>query len=151
MNAQQNIQSEIDRLVRAHGKSRDALMPILQDLNRAYSYVSDEAMKLVAKELGLPKSEVYGVVTFYSFLSPKPRGKYIVRLCQTISCEMAGSYHPVVARLLKELKIGFGETTPDGMFTLERTNCIGMCDEGPAMLVNEDVHTRLTEESFPPF
>jgi NADH:ubiquinone oxidoreductase subunit E len=104
-------------------------------------------MARVSKELGVARSDVYGVATFYSFLSVKPRGKYVIRLCRTISCAMMGKYHPAVASLLGELGIAFGETTQDGLFTLEQTSCIGLCDQGPAMLVNDDVHVKLTEES----
>jgi NADH:ubiquinone oxidoreductase subunit E len=119
----------------------------LQELNRSHSYISEEAMARVSKELGVARSDVYGVATFYSFLSVKPRGKYVIRLCRTISCAMMGKYHPAVASLLGELGIAFGETTQDGLFTLEQTSCIGLCDQGPAMLVNDDVHVKLTEES----
>ena len=147
MDAQSSLQSEIKQLAGTHGRNRTALMPVLQELNRAHSYLSEEAMVLVSKELSLPRSEVYGVATFYSFFSVKPRGKYVIRLCRTISCAITGKYHPAVASLLAELGIAFGETTPDGLFTLEQTACIGLCDQGPAMLVNDDVHVKLTEES----
>jgi NADH:ubiquinone oxidoreductase subunit E len=147
MDAQSPLQSEIEQLVDVHGRDRTALMPVLQELNRSHSYLSEEAMVLVSKELGVPRSDVYGVATFYSFLSVKPRGKYVIRLCRTISCAMLGKYHPAVASLLGELGIAFGETTQDGLFTLEQTSCIGLCDQGPAMLVNDDLHVKLTEES----
>jgi len=147
MDAQSPLQCEIEQLVGLHGRDRTALMPVLQELNRSHSYLCEEAMVLVSKELSVPRSEVYGVATFYSFFSVEPRGRYVIRLCRTISCAIAGKYHPAVASLLGELSIAFGETTPDGLFTLEQTSCIGLCDQGPAMLVNDDVHVNLTEES----
>jgi len=147
MDAQSHLQVEVEQLVRQHGRDRTALMPVLQELNRAHSYISEDAMLCVAKELGVPRAEVYGVATFYSFLSVKPRGKYVIRLCRTISCAKQGNYHPVVASIFEELGVKFGETTPDGAFTLEQTNCNGMCDQGPAMLVNDEVHVKLTEAS----
>jgi len=122
-------------------------MPILQDLNRAHSYISEDAMLAVAGALNVPRAEVYGVATFYSYFSVKPRGTYVVRVCRTISCAKQGQYHPAIAALFDELGVGFGETTDDGIFTLEQTNCIGMCDQGPAMAVNEDAHVHLTEAS----
>ena len=145
MDAQTNIRTEIEQLARIHGRNRTALMPVLQELNRAHNYISEDAMSCVSKVLNVPRAEVYGVATFYSFFSVKPRGKYVIRLCRTVSCAKQGSYHPAIAALLEELGVGFGETTADGLFTLERTNCSGMCDQGPAMLVNEDVHAHLTE------
>lgn len=87
--------------------------------------------------------EVYGVITFYEFLSTKPKGKYIIRLCQTISCNLAGK-EAIGKTLERELGIKFGETSLDKKYTLEYANCIGMCDQSPALLVNEQVFTKLT-------
>jgi NADH-quinone oxidoreductase subunit E len=147
MEGQSPVQLEVERLIRVHGRNRTALMPILQELNRAHSYLSEEAMLCVSKELGVPRAEVYGVATFYSFLSVRPRGRFVIRMCRSISCAKQGKFHPVTAALMEELGISFGETTPDGLFTLEKTNCMGMCDQGPAILVNEDVHVKLTVAS----
>ena len=147
MDAQQTLRTEVKQLVRVHGRTRTALMPILQDLNRAHSYISEDAMLAVSSVLNVPRAEVYGVATFYSYFSVKPRGTYVIRVCRTISCAKQGDYHPAIAALFDELGVGFGETTSDGVFTLEQTNCIGMCDQGPAMMVNEDVHPVLTEAS----
>jgi len=144
MEGQSPIQLEVERLVRIHGRNRTALMPILQEINRKHSYVPEEAMLCIAKELNVPRAEIYGVVTFYSFLSVKPRGRYVIRMCRSISCAKQGKFHPVTAALMEELGIEFGGTSKDGLFTLERTNCMGMCDQGPAMLVNEEVHVALT-------
>lgn len=138
------LQHEIARLVRVHGAGRPALMPILQEINRAHSYVSEEAMLCISEALGVPRAEVYGVTTFYSFLSVHPRGRFVIRLCRSISCARQGRYHPVTAALMEELNIEFGQTSADGLFTLEKANCMGMCDQGPAMLVNDDVHVKLT-------
>jgi [NiFe] hydrogenase diaphorase moiety large subunit len=102
-------------------------------------------MQIVAEKLGIHPVEVYGVVTFYAFLDEKYHGTFVIRLCRTISCTMAGK--DAVARQLKnELGIEFGQTSPDGRFTLEWANCIGMCDQGPAMLVNDQVFTHVTPE-----
>jgi NADH:ubiquinone oxidoreductase subunit E len=122
-------------------------MPILQDLNRAHSYISEDAMLAVSDALNVPRAEVYGVATFYSYFSVKPRGTYVIRVCRTISCAKQSDYHPSIAALFDELGIGFGETTSDGIFSLEQTNCAGMCDQGPAMVVNDDAHIHLTEAS----
>lgn len=147
MDAQQQWRTEVEQLVRVHGRSRTALMPILQDLNQTHSYIPEGAMLAVASALGVPRAEVYGVASFYSYFSVKPRGTYVVRVCRTISCAKQPNYHPAIATLFSELGIGFGETTPDGIFTLEQTNCAGMCDQGPSMVVNEEVHVGLTEAS----
>jgi [NiFe] hydrogenase diaphorase moiety large subunit len=88
---------------------------------------------------------VHGVVTFYSFLSEQPQGRFVIRLCQTITCDLAGKDR-VARQLANDLGVEFGQTTEDGLFSLEWTNCLGMCDQGPAMLVNDEIHTRVTPE-----
>ncbi len=145
VNQQQKVQDEIRGLVARHGRSRAALMPILQELQREYSSVSDFAMQVVADELGIHPAEVYGVVSFYAFMNHEPRGRFVIRLCQTISCDLAGKSR-VARQLENELGIVFGQSTPDGRFSLEWASCLGMCDQGPALLVNERVFARVTPD-----
>ncbi|MBM2816087.1 MAG: Fe-only hydrogenase, fused subunit beta and gamma [Ignavibacteria bacterium] len=134
---------EIEELCSNYGSYRESLLPILNDIQLRFGYVSEFAQQEIARVLDIHPVEVYGVVTFYSFLSPKRLGKYIIRLCRTISCDMAEKSS--IARVLeRELGIRFGETTSDMKFSLEYTNCLGMCDESPAMLINEQVFTKLT-------
>jgi [NiFe] hydrogenase diaphorase moiety large subunit len=142
---QQKLQDEIHALVERHGRTRVALMPVLQELQRKYSSVSDFAMQVVADEIGIHPAEVYGVVSFYSFLHHEPRGRFQIRLCQTISCDLAGKAR-VARQLENELGIRFGETTADGRFSLEWASCLGLCDQGPALLVNDLVYTKVTPD-----
>ncbi|MBN1436676.1 MAG: NADH-quinone oxidoreductase subunit NuoE [Sedimentisphaerales bacterium] len=142
---QEKLMGELKAIVEKHGTDRSALIPILQDVQKCYHTISDFAMQVIADMLGIHPVEVNSVVTFYAFLNEKYHGKFVIRLCRTISCEMAGK--AAVARQLEnDLGIKFGETTDDGRFTLEWANCIGMCDQGPAMLVNDQVFTRVTPE-----
>jgi len=145
VNRQQRMQDLIQQLIERHGRTRSALIPILQDLQREDSVVSDFAMQVVADELGIHPAEVYGVVSFYSFLDHEPRGRFVIRLCRTISCEMAGKAR-VARQLENELGITFGQSTADGRFSLEWASCIGMCDQAPALLVNERVYARVTAD-----
>ena len=103
-------------------------------------------MQIIADVLDIHPVEVYSVASFYAFLHGAPEGKFVVRLCRTLSCDFAGK-DAVADALTDELGIGFDETTDDGLFTLEWASCIGMCDQGPALLVNDQVHTRVTAES----
>lgn len=135
--------NEVDTLVRKYGSGRENLLPILQDIQRKFGFISDFAMQEIAHRLNIHPVEVYGVVTFYSFLSTEPKGKYIIRLCKTISCELAGK-EAIANTLERELGLKFGETSSDRKFTLEYCHCIGMCDQGPAMLINEQVYNKLT-------
>ena len=140
-----SLSEEIENYVSEYGTSRSSLLSVLQAIQRKYSYVSDFAQQEVARLLDIHPVEVYSVISFYSFLHSKPCGRNIVRLCQTISCDMKNK-DAVVEAVQRELGIKFGETTKDNRITLEYTNCLGMCDQGPAMIVNERVYTKLNPE-----
>jgi len=142
---QDKLTNTIDRLVERHGGDRSALIPILQDIQEHHHAIIDFAMQTIADRLSLHPVEVYAVVTFYAFLNEEYHGRFVIRLCRTISCDMAGK-DAVARQLRNDLGIDFGETTPDGRFTLEWAHCLGMCDQGPAMLVNNQVFTRVTPE-----
>jgi NADH:ubiquinone oxidoreductase subunit E len=142
---QQRIQDDIHALVGQHGRTRAALMPVLQEIQQRYTAVSDFAMQVVADELGIHPAEVYGVVSFYEFLHHQPQGRFQVRLCRTISCDLVGKAQ-VARQLENELGVAFGETTPDGRFSLRWANCLGICDQGPALLVNGRLYTRVTPD-----
>ncbi|MFA4987668.1 MAG: NAD(P)H-dependent oxidoreductase subunit E [Candidatus Brocadiia bacterium] len=139
----QLMHMDIEHMAKKLGYDRASLMPILEFLQNKYHYIPDFAMQDIADKLKVHPVEVYSVVTFYAFLSPEAKGKFTIRLCRTISCDLAGK-EAVARQLANELGISFGETTPDGRFTLEYANCLGMCDQGPAMLVNEQVFTNVT-------
>ncbi|MBF0407983.1 MAG: NADH-quinone oxidoreductase subunit NuoE [Candidatus Riflebacteria bacterium] len=139
------LKNDIWEIAKKFDNHRSGLMPVLQHIQRKYRYISSEAMQEAADAFRIHPVEVHGVVSFYSFLSTDKKGKYIVRLCRTISCDMAGK-RDIARQLENDLKIKFGETTKDGLFSLEFTNCLGMCDQGPAMMVNEEVFTKVTPE-----
>jgi len=135
----------IKNLADQHGRSRYNLLPILQGVVEQEKYLSESSMIEIAKELDIPASDVYGTATFYSFLEYKKMGKYIIRVCKTITCSMKGK-NQVLLAIEDMLKINVGETTPDGTFSLLQTNCLGFCHKAPAMLINNDVFTDLTPE-----
>ncbi|MCB2195400.1 MAG: NADH-quinone oxidoreductase subunit NuoE [Bacteroidetes bacterium] len=140
---------EIKELVKGladkHGRTRESLLPILQGIISEERFISDAAMTEVARELDMSAALVYGTATFYSFLDTKPRGKYVIRVCRTITCDMKGKKQ-IVKTLEDLLKVNVGETTKDNKFTLLETNCLGWCHKGPAMLINDEAYTELTEE-----
>lgn len=135
----------VENIVKKHGKTREKLLPILQDIVKEKRYLNEDSMIAVAKELDLSSAEVYGVASFYSFLDVKARGENLIRVCKTIKCDMAGK-SKIIKALEDKLRIKVGETTPDNKFSLLTTNCMGWCHKGPAMLVNDDVYTELTPE-----
>lgn len=142
---QQKLQDELAALADKHGRDRSALIPILQTVQRKYFHISDFAMQVIADLLGIHPVEVCSVVSFYSFLDFTPKGRFVIRLCRTMCCDMQGKDR-VARQLENDLGITFGQTTPDGKFTLEWANCMGMCDQGPALLVNDQVYTQVTPQ-----
>ncbi|TSA27368.1 MAG: NADH-quinone oxidoreductase subunit NuoE, partial [Bacteroidetes bacterium] len=132
-------------LVEKYGRNRTALIPILQGVAEVNNFISDTDMTEIAKELDLSAAQVYGTATFYSFLSTEPLGKYVIRVCKTISCDMHGKMQ-ILQTIEDMLKVTVGETTPNKKFSLLETNCLGWCHEGPAMLINEKPYTGLTPE-----
>jgi NADH:ubiquinone oxidoreductase subunit E len=125
--------------------NRASLIPVLLKVKEKYRCIDSYAMQLIADILGIHPVEVYSVATFYSFIQPEVEGQLVFRLCRTLSCELEGK-EQVAAQLERDLGISFGETTSDQQYSLEWANCMGMCDQGPAMLVNDTVYTRLTPE-----
>lgn len=123
--------------------NRASLIPALRLVKEKYRGIDAEAMQIIADVLGCHPVEVHAVASFYSFLKPETQGRFIFRLCRTYSCELAGK-EEIARQLARDLGIDFGETSADGAFSLEWANCMGMCDQGPAMLVNEDIYTKLT-------
>ena len=120
-------------------------MPILQGVVERQNYIADYDLTDIAKELDLSAAQVYGTATFYSFLDTVPRGKYIIRVCKTITCDMHGK-KTIVQTLENMLKIKVGETTQNKKFTLLETNCLGWCHKSPTMLINDEPFTELTPE-----
>jgi NADH-quinone oxidoreductase subunit E len=135
----------VKELSEKHGRKRDSLMPILQGIVEKHNYLTDEAMVEVAKELDISAAEVYGTASFYTFLDTSVRGKYVIRVCKTITCSMKGK-GDIIQAIEDVLKIKVGETTSDNMFSLIETNCIGWCHKAPAILINEIPYTELTVE-----
>ena len=135
----------VRELTDKHGRTRQSLIPILQDIVARHNYLTDEAMVEVARELDISAAEVYGTASFYTFLDTKVRGKYVIRVCKTITCSMKGKGE-IIQTIEDMLKIRVGETTTDKMFSLIETNCIGWCHKAPAILINEMPYTELTTE-----
>ncbi len=136
----------VKELAEKHGRNRESLMPILQAIVKKHNYLTDDAMVEVAAELDISAAEVYGTASFYTFLDTEERGKNVIRVCKTITCSMKGK-NDIIETLEDLLKIRMGETTPDKMFTLLETNCIGWCHKAPAMLINDTPYTDLSTEA----
>jgi len=141
-----SLAKEIEQLIEKYGNSRSVLLSILQEIQSKHRYISDYAQQEIARHLKIQPVEVYSVISFYAFLNSEPKGRNIVRICKTISCDMKNKMS-IVKAIERELGIKMGETTSDNKFTIEYTNCLGLCDEGPAMAINERVFTKLTPQT----
>ena len=140
-----NTGNLVKKLSDKHGRTRDSLLPILQGIVERFNYLTDEAMVEVAKELDISAADVYGTASFYTFLDTSVRGKYVIRVCKTITCSMKGK-SDIIHTIEDMLKIKVGETTSDKLFSLIETNCIGWCHKAPAILINDMPYTELTPE-----
>ncbi|MDK2885693.1 MAG: NADH-quinone oxidoreductase subunit [Thermosipho sp. (in: thermotogales)] len=109
------------------------------------NYIPDEVAKIVSEELKIPLSKVYEVLTFYTMFSTKPRGKYIIRVCTSLPCHVVNG-REIIQAIKEELKIDFGQTTNDGLFTLEESSCLGLCGVSPVIMINQDYFGDLTPE-----
>jgi len=117
-------------------------------LQREFNYIPREAVKEVARVFRLSEAQAYGVATFYSYLSVEPRGKYIIRMCESAPCHIAGA-DEIIKAFERELGIKVGQTTPDGKFTLELTECVGQCQGTPVITINSVPHVGITPDQIP--
>lgn len=145
MTERERMAAEIQALADRLGHERPSLIPILLEVKRKYHRIDSYAMQVIGDQLGIHPVEVHSVVSFYAFLGDGQQGRFVIRLCRTISCAMQCKDR-VMRQLENDLGIRFGETTADGSFTLDWANCMGMCDQGPALLVNDRIFTRVTPE-----
>lgn len=138
-----------EEILKKYEPSLDNILYILHDLqdNNPQHYISKEDIEACAGFLKVPYSYVHGVVTFYSMFSLTPRGRYIIRLCESPPCHLMGS-ESLLEYLKKKLKIDIGGTTLDGLFTLELTSCLGICGVAPAMMINDEMIGNLTPEKI---
>jgi NADH-quinone oxidoreductase subunit E len=133
-----------ENLLAAYDRSRQNLIPILQDVQTHYGYLPQEVMDRVAEHLQLSVHDVYGVATFYSQFRFHPPGKHCLKVCQGTACHVRGS-EVVLDALSRRLGILPGQTTPDREYTLERVMCVGSCALAPAVVVDDTVHGRMTQ------
>ena len=140
---------DVESIVKENGKERRNVLVILHQIQEETpgNYIRKGDLRKVAEMLDLPFSDLHGVTTFYSMYSTKPRGKYIIRVCESGPCALMGADN-VFNVLKEELEIDLYETTEDGLFTLEPSSCLGICGVAPAMMVNKETYGNLTPEKI---
>jgi len=136
---------DIDEIIR--DRKDNLLLPMLQAIQAKFGYVSEANAHYLSRKTGIPFSKIYGVITFYEMLYTEPKGKYIIRICNSPSCYLNGSLN-LIEFLASLLKIKSGETTKNKQFSLEIVSCIGCCDQAPAMIINNKVYGNLDEKKI---
>jgi len=132
----------VDAIIERYASKPGSLIPVLEEIQEAIGYLPKTIQRRVAFGLKIPLSEVYGVVTFYSFFTIKPRGRHTIRTCLGTACYVRGGKR-IAEAIAQTFGITEGETTPDRRFTFETVRCLGACGLGPAMVVDNDVHGRV--------
>ncbi|MBR1659533.1 MAG: NAD(P)H-dependent oxidoreductase subunit E [Oscillospiraceae bacterium] len=139
---------QINEICDRYQDTSTPLIMILSDIQNEYGYVPPEVQEIVSKRTGISVAKIYGVVTFYSFFSLEPNGKYVIGCCLGTACYVKGAQQ-VIDKFSELLGIDPGQTTPDGMFTLDALRCIGACGIAPAVSVNGKVYPKLTVDRVP--
>lgn len=135
----------VEEICESYAKEPSPLMMILSAVQKKYGYIPLEVQEIISQKTGIPVAEIYGVVTFYSFFSLKPKGKYVLGICLGTACYVKNSQQ-VVDKFSSLLGIQPGETTKDGLFTIEAIRCIGACALAPAMSINGKVYPKVTPD-----
>ena len=137
----------LEELKKEYKPVKDNLIQMLNEIQDHFGYIPEEAQKELSEFLGISMAEVYGVITFYSRFSLKPKGKYNISVCMGTACFVKGS-QKILDRLLERLKIQVGETTEDGKFSIEETRCVGACGLAPVFTVNGEVYGKATVQKL---
>lgn len=137
----------VEEIIRHYPHKKAAIGDVLHLAQKHFGYINPEVELYVAELLGLPAAYVHQVVTFYSMYLEKPVGKYLIMLCDNVSCLLCGA-EDLLARIREKLEIAPGETTADGKFTLWSVECLGACELAPAVMINEKLHGNLTPEKL---
>jgi len=148
MNEVSISEDTIKTIVEKYHGEKSALISILQDVQKEYSFLSKDALSLLSEEMEVPLSRVYEVSTFYNSFSLVPRGRHVIEVCAGTACHVKGG-PKLRSRLEAELNIECGETTEDRMFTLEEVRCLGCCSLAPVVKVDSDIYAYLEEDKIP--
>ena len=141
-------EAELKKVIEEHKGQKGAVIPVLHEAQNIYGYLPIEVQEMISEGLHVPLAEIYGIVTFYAQFSLNPKGKYQIGVCLGTACYVKGS-GDILEKVKEILGIEVGECTPDGLFSIDATRCIGACGLAPVLTVNEDVYGRLVVDDVP--
>jgi len=140
-------EQKFQEIIEKYKDKKGALIPVLHEVQELYGYLPLNVQKKVSEGLGIPLSEIYGVITFYTQFTLKPKGKYNIQVCMGTACYVKGA-NLILEKLQEKLGIHVGDCTEDGLFSLEACRCIGACGLSPVITVNDDVYGRLKPDQI---
>ena len=144
----QSYYNKTEEIIEHYGKDARSLIPIMQDIQAEYRYLPGELLTYVAEQIGITEAKAYSVATFYENFSFEAKGKYVIKVCDGTACHVRKSI-PILEGLYKELGLGKKKhTTDDQLFTVETVSCLGACGLAPAVMVNDEVHPKMTPEKM---
>ena len=143
----QKIIDFVKELEKVYKQEKDNLISMLEEVQEKFGYIPLEAQKELSEYLKIPMAEIYGVITFYSRFTLEPKGKHTISVCLGTACFVKGS-KKIMDRLKERLKIESGQTTPDGLFSIDETRCVGACGLAPVFTVNGEVHGKATVQKL---
>lgn len=141
-------ETQLKQVIEEHKDQKGAVIPVLHEAQNIYGYLPIEVQEMISEGLDVPLAEIYGIVTFYAQFSLNPKGKYQIGVCLGTACYVKGS-GDILEKVKEILGIEVGECTPDGLFSIDATRCIGACGLAPVLTVNEDVYGRLVVDDVP--
>ncbi|MDE6636402.1 MAG: NAD(P)H-dependent oxidoreductase subunit E [Lachnospiraceae bacterium] len=143
----QSYYEKVDEIIAVHGAKSSSLIPIIQDIQSEYNYLTPELLTYVADKIGITEAKAYSVATFYENFSFEPKGKYVIKVCDGTACHVRKSI-PILERLYSDLGLSKNKvTTDDMMFTVETVSCLGACSLAPALTVNGKVYPKMTPDA----
>ncbi|WP_139904683.1 NADH-quinone oxidoreductase subunit NuoE [Clostridium thermarum] len=138
---------ELDEFIHQQENKESALIAVLHKAQELFGYLGEEVQNYVAEKLSIPVSKVYGVISFYSYFTTEPKGKYVISICTGTACFVKGSGE-IVEEFKRKLNIKEGETTKDGLYTIDTLRCVGACGLAPVIMVNNRVYGHFTKKDI---
>jgi len=138
----------VREVIKEYDAKQDELIPILLKINKKLGYVSSETLEQISNSMHIPKSQLQGVASFYSMLFTDKMGDHVIKFCESAPCHVEGGKE-VWTKLQESLGLSPGETSKDGKWTLTTTSCLGLCAEGPVMMIDEDIYENITPDQIP--
>ena len=141
------MRAELRKLIETYPRQQRFALAIMQDIQREFNHIPREGLEDLSRHINCPLSHLYAMATFYRALSLKPKGKHIIRLCDGTACHIKGSFN-LISGVKRVLNLLPGETTPDGLFSLELVNCLGSCAIAPVLVVDGTYYGKVTSEKL---